>query len=169
MRRRRSEAEGESEPDAPGRAGPFSPEPALQLRLEVEANAPRERVWTILSQVDRWSRWHPGIGFAILRGELRAGTRLDWRGDGMRFRSTLAEVEAPRRLTWTLRTLGARGIHRWTLESAGEGRTLVRSEEAWEGLPVRLLRGTLRRTLTASRTAWLERLRDRAEGPDPHE
>lgn len=163
MSRWRSGVRGVRDPGASGPGAPQPHDPALLLRLEVEAEASPERVWAVLSRVEAWPRWHPGIGFAALRGELRPGTRLDWRGDGMRIRSVLEEVEAPRRISWTLRTLGARGVHRWTLEPAGEGRTRILSEEAWEGLAVRFLRPTLRRTLTASRTAWLERLRDRAE------
>ncbi len=150
---------------------PDFPSPApgtLVLRLEVEVEAPPERVWRLLTRVEEWARWHPGISFAVLRGDLEPGTALHWRGDGMRIRSVVTEVEEGRRLGWTLRTLGARGLHRWSLEPVGETSTRVRSEEAWRGLPVRLLGGTLRRTLTASRTAWLERLRDRAESaPGP--
>jgi hypothetical protein len=151
---------------APGSTSPESLEgrAALVLRFEVEVDAPPDRVWRILSRVEAWPRWHPGVGFAVLRGELAPGTRLDWRGDGMRIRSVLEEVVESRRLAWSFRTLGARGFHQWTLEPAGGKRTRVRSEEGWNGLAVRFLKGTLRRTLTASRTAWLERLRDRAEG-----
>lgn len=82
----------------------------------------------------------------------------------MRIRSVLEEVVESRRLAWSFRTLGARGFHRWTLEPVGEDVTRVRSEEGWDGLAVRFLSRTLRRTLTASRMVWLERLRDRAEG-----
>lgn len=135
----------------------------VDVRLEVEVPAPPDRVWELLARVERWPRWHPGIRVAILRGELESGTRLDWRADGMRIRSVVREVEAPRRLGLTLRMIGGRGYARWTIAPAGTGVTLVRVEEVWEGLLVRILRRTLRRTLRVSRTAWLEALRDRFE------
>ena len=136
---------------------------ALVLRFEVEVEAPPERVWDVLTGVEAWSRWHPGISFAVLRGPMAPGTPLHWRGDGMRIRSVVTEVGEGRRVAWTARTLGARGFHRWTLEPQGSSSTRILSEEVWRGLPVLLLRGTLRKTLTASRTVWLERLRTRAE------
>lgn len=136
---------------------------AVDVRLEVEVDAPPGTVWEILTRVERWPLWHPGVRFAVLRGQLAEGTRLDWRADGMRVRSVLHEVVEPRRLGLTLRMLGGRGYARWSLLPLAEGVTLVRIEETWEGLLVRLLRRTLDRTVRVGRTHWLEALRSRAE------
>jgi hypothetical protein len=137
------------------------------LRLEVEVAATPDRIWAHLVDVEHWYRFHPGMDFASLRGEDPApGIQLRWRADGMRVSSILHEVDPGRRLSWTLRTPGGRGYQRWTLEEASPERTLVRTEESWWGLLPFILRGTLRRTLRVSRTAWLEGLREIAEDPD---
>ena len=137
---------------------------AVDIRMEVEVAAPTDVVWEVLTRFKAWPLWHRGVSFAVLRGELAPGTRLHWRADGMRIRSELKEVEPERTLGFTLRTMGGRGYHRWTLLPLDAERTLVRSEEVWEGFVARLLRRTLRRTLEVSRANWLEALRERAEG-----
>jgi uncharacterized protein YndB with AHSA1/START domain len=136
----------------------------VDIRLEVEVDASPEQVWRLVSQVDRWPGWHVGVRFAALRGELVPGTLMQWRADGMRITSYVQEVEVERRFGFTLKTLGASGYFRWSLEPMLDGGTLVRSEEVWDGLGVRFLRRTLRKTLQRSRTSWLEALRDRVEG-----
>lgn len=135
----------------------------VEVRLEVDVDASPEEVWTILTRFEAWPAWHRGIQFAALKGELARGGLLQWRADGMRIHSELVEVESCRILGMSTRTLGGHGYHRWTLIPRNDGGTLVRSEEIWEGLGVRLLKRTLRRTLQVSRKAWLAALRDRAE------
>lgn len=136
----------------------------VDLRFEVEVEKGPGPVWRTLTEVARWPLWNRGVSFAVLEGELAPGTRLHWRADGMRIASQIAELEPQRLLGLTLRTMGGRGYHRWTLEPLEGDRVLVRSEEIWDGLGVRILRRTLRRTLTRSRTHWLEALKDQVEG-----
>jgi hypothetical protein len=136
----------------------------VDIRFEVEVEAGPVRVWQTLSDVSRWPLWNRGVSFAVLEGELAPGTRLHWRADGMRIASQIAELESQRLLGLTLRTMGGRGYHRWTLEPLEGDRVLVRSEEVWDGLGVRILRRTLRRTLTRSRIHWLEALKNQVEG-----
>lgn len=136
----------------------FRPDAPLVVTLERDIAAPPAAVWEGLVQVGAWPRWHRGIAFAVLRGPVAPGTSLHWQADGMRIGSILVEVEPERRLGWTIRTLGGRGYLRWTLEARPGGETRVRLEESWEGFVVRILRGTLRRTLDRSRRAWLEGL-----------
>ena len=136
------------------------------VRFEAEVAASPEAVWELLTAVERWPLWHRGVDFAVLKAEeARPGVRLQWRADGMRISSILHEVEPGARLSWTLRTLGARGYQRWTIEPMTGGRTRVRTEESWWGFFPFVLRGTLRKTLRASRAAWLRGLKDRLEGP----
>jgi uncharacterized protein YndB with AHSA1/START domain len=137
----------------------------VDVRLEIEVRATPATIWRILVAFREWPRWHRGVSFAYLEGELVTGSSLLWRADGMRIRSDIRELEPERRLGMTLRSTGARGYHRWTLLAPGPASevTLVRSEEVWDGLAPRVLRRTLRRTLRVSRGAWLEALRERAE------
>ena len=146
------------------------PEAPVLIRFEVDVAATPERVWELLVDVERWPLWHRGVDFAVLKpSEVRPGSRLQWRADGMRISSILHRVEPEQRLGWTIRTLGARGYQLWTIESqppegaSNAPRTLVRTEESWWGFFPFLLRGTLRRTLGASRRAWLRGLKERAE------
>jgi hypothetical protein len=137
---------------------------ALSLVLQVEVAAPPEATWEILVDVPRWPLWHRGIQVAILRAEApEPGVRLDWQAEGMRIRSVLFEVLPRQRLAWSLATLGGTGALRWTLEPLPGGGTRVTLEEWWNGITARILRGTLRRTLTRGRTAWLEALANRVE------
>lgn len=136
----------------------------VDVRLEVEVAAAPEAIWELLSRPERWILWHRGVREAGLEGGLEPGSRLLWRADGMRIFSEIREVDPERRLGFTLRTLGARGYLRWSLEPLATGLTLVRSEEVWDGVSVRLLRRTLRRTLERSRIHGLEELKARAEG-----
>lgn len=149
-------------------AGPdFRATAPVAIRDERIVEAAPGAVWDVLTSFEAWPLWHRGIHFAALRGELKRGTALHWQADGMRIVSRVAEVEPGRRVAWTLRALGGRGYQRWVLEPRGvpgeERETRILLEESWEGLVVSLLRRTLRRTLTASRSEWLDQLKSRAE------
>lgn len=149
------------EPAGPG----FRADAPVVVVDDREVAGPPERVWRILTRVEEWPRWHRGITFALLRGELEVGTVLHWRADGMRILSRVAEVDPGRRVGWTVKTLGARGYQLWQLEPAGPegGRTRVCLQESWEGFVAGLLRRTLRRTLERSRAEWFDQLERRSE------
>jgi hypothetical protein len=157
----------------------------VAIALEVDARGSPVSVWDHLVRMERWRSWYRGIDSAHVRrrgaeGEigpsadgvgsslLAVGDRLDWRVDGIRIRSRITEVVPTARLAWTLQTLGAHGALRWTLVPTPEDGCRVRLEEWWAGMPVRLLRGTLRRTLQISRIAWLEGLLTQVD-PSPPE
>lgn len=135
----------------------------MGLRFEVEVEAPPARIWDLLVDVEGWPRWNPGLQFAVLRGDLAIGSRVDCRVDGMRIRSRVADLDPLRVLGFSLATIGATGHARWELEGLAQGSTRVRLQEEWRGVVVRLLAPTLRRTLEVSRSAALEGLRRSAE------
>jgi hypothetical protein len=150
-----------------GDGGGFDPGAPVTLLREVDLVQSPSVAWGLLSDVGAWPRWSRVVRFASLRGGLEPGAALYWSADGIRISSVLVEVEAPRRLGWTLRTMGGRGYMRWTLQETPSGGTRVRLEECWQGLAVWIFRGTFRRTLELSRTDFIESLGRACEATSP--
>jgi hypothetical protein len=74
----------------------------------------------------------------------------------------LQHVERPRLIAWTGRTFGVDAVHVWRLEPK-DGATQVRTEETFDGLVVRLLRGRLQKQLDDGLEGGLRHLKAEAE------
>jgi uncharacterized protein YndB with AHSA1/START domain len=131
-------------------------------RREIFIETPPERVWTLISEIDRWSSWQPDISTARLIGPLAPGSTFRWKSAGTGIFSTIAEVDPPRRIAWTGRAMGAKAKHVWMLEPQGSG-TVVTTQESFEGLVVWLLKKRMQRLLDESLSKWLARLKEAAE------
>jgi hypothetical protein len=90
------------------------------------------------------------------------GSRFRWKAGPGTITSTLQRIERPRLIAWTGTTFGIKAIHVHRLELQGGG-TVVSSEESWEGLPVRILRRRMQRTLEEGVAAGLDHLKAEAE------
>jgi uncharacterized protein YndB with AHSA1/START domain len=130
---------------------------------EIAIAAPIETVWDILSDINGWPQWNPAITEAHLEGERTPGSVFRWKAGPGGITSTLRQVERPHILAWTGKTFGINAVHVYRLEDQN-GATRVRTEESWEGLPARLLRGRMQKTLEDSLGAGLEALKRVAEG-----
>jgi hypothetical protein len=131
-------------------------------RAELEIHAPPGVVWEVLTDVEGWPGWNPDVRSASLEGPLAPGTRFRWKAGPGTIVSTLDAVEPPRLIAWTGTTLGIRAIHVHRLEPHGQA-TLVVSEESWDGLLVRLLRGPLGKSLHGAIEGGLRHLKSEAE------
>src|SRR5207244_12610221 len=83
----------------------------LELRTEIEIDAPAERVWAVLLDFERFPDWNPFI--RSIRGQALVGSRLEvlLGASGtrpMRFRPTVKAVVPNRELRW----LGRLGLPR---------------------------------------------------------
>src|SRR5438445_13018866 len=83
----------------------------LELRTEIEIDAPAERVWAVLLDFERFPDWNPFI--RSIRGQALVGSRLEvlLGASGtrpMRFRPTVKAVVPNRELRWLCRL----GLHR---------------------------------------------------------
>ncbi len=132
-------------------------------RDKVFVEASPQRVWVLQTAVDSWPTWRSDVSRAALEGDLKVGSVFRWRSGGVSVVSTVREIEPERRLVWTGKALGTRAVHTWTFEPR-EGGVLVRTEESFEGWLVRLLRGTMQKTLEESLSTWLGDLKRTAEG-----
>lgn len=129
---------------------------------EIEVKAKPEVIWNILVAARRWPDWNPDIRATFIEGDLAVGTEFSWKAGPGTIRSTVTEMEEPHRLLWTGSTPGIKAVHFWEIEKRGE-KTLVRSEESWEGLLPGILRGIMKKMLSRSIQQGLIYLKKEAE------
>ena len=129
---------------------------------EIEVEAKPEVVWDILVAARRWPDWNPDVRATFIKGDLAVGTEFSWKAGPGNIRSTVMEMVEPHRLVWTGSTPGIKAVHLWQIERRGE-KTLVSSEESWEGLLPGILRGVMKKMLSRSIQQGLIYLKKEAE------
>jgi hypothetical protein len=129
---------------------------------EIEIGAAPEAVWDVLTAFERWPSWNRDVKSMSVEGPVAEGLVFRWKAGPGTIISTVRLVEPPRRLAWTGKTLGIKAIHYWDLEPR-EGKTFVRTEESYEGVVARLLRGSLQKTLDAALADGLRSLKAEVE------
>jgi hypothetical protein len=134
----------------------------VTARSEIRIAAPPEIVWQLISRIAEWPSWNDEIKSAELDGPLAPGSRFRWRSGPGQIASTLRDVTVGEALEWTGTTFGIRAIHVWRIRPDAEGSVAV-TEESWEGLPVRLLRGRSQKALETAIESGLRRLKAEAE------
>jgi len=130
---------------------------------ELLINAPAQRVWSLVAEIDRWPSWNPAVKSAKLHGAFNVGTIFTWKSGGISIVSMLQEIDPTSKLVWTGKAMGTRVIHVWDFQKTPAG-VLIRTSESFEGWMVSLMRKTMQKTLDESLVAWLNALKRRAEG-----
>jgi uncharacterized protein YndB with AHSA1/START domain len=116
---------------------------------EVVIDAPIDRVWEILTAIERWPEWNPDVKSVSMDGPVERGSSFRWKAGPGTITSLVEHVERPHVVAWSGRTLGIRAVHVWRLESTESG-TLARTEESYDGLVARVLRRSLQKILDNS-------------------
>ncbi|WP_306192817.1 MULTISPECIES: SRPBCC family protein [unclassified Streptomyces] len=129
--------------------------------VEVEIDAPLTRVWELLSNVEGWPLWNPGITSVQLDSGVAVDATFTWVSQRARMRSKFAVVEPLRELTWTGVSLGIKGIHRNILRKLPDGRVLARTEESMASPLLRLIFSE--RKLRSTLSDQMARLKQAAE------
>jgi uncharacterized protein YndB with AHSA1/START domain len=124
---------------------------------ELRIDADPQTVFSVISAIDQWPSWNPDVRSVSLEGPVQPGTVFRWKAGPSSLTSTLQVVDPPREIAWTGTTMGIRAVQ------ASDVGTLARSEESWEGLLPRLLKGYSRRTLDKGIQSVLEHLKTEAE------
>ena len=129
---------------------------------ELRIDADPETVFEVISGIDRWPSWNPDVRSVRVEGQVQPGTVFRWKAGPSSLTSTLRVVDPPREIAWTGTTMGIKAVHVFRFQ-ASDGGTLARSEESWEGLMARLLKGYSRRTLDKGIRGVLAHLKTEAE------
>jgi uncharacterized protein YndB with AHSA1/START domain len=134
---------------------PHASEPAISSEApvvsahEVVIDAPIDRVWDVLTAIERWPEWNPDVKSVSLGGPVERGSSFRWKAGPGTITSLFEHVERPHVVAWSGRTLGIRAVHVWRLESK-DGGTLARTEESYDGLVAHVLRRSLQKMLDTS-------------------
>lgn len=129
---------------------------------EARIAAPRDFVWSVLTDIEEWPSWNPDVKAVSMDGGLSKGAEFRWKAGPGTITSTLQHVEAPRRIAWTGTTFGIEAVHVYDLE-ARDGGTVVRTEESYDGLIARLFRTRLQKTLEDTLDSALRHLKTETE------
>lgn len=141
--------------------------PVYQTTFEVEASP--ERVWAVLSALDRYDQWNPQIKNA--RGALEPGAQIAFRLElpgrpAMNLEATIEEAEPNAMLSWRGHLLAPwffEGVRRFVIRpTAGGGATVTHVEDV-HGLFAPVFGLLMGSAVQASHEALNEALRDRAE------
>ncbi|MDD4777899.1 MAG: SRPBCC family protein [Fermentimonas sp.] len=141
---------------------PINKKAPVKAQKSIEIDATIEKVWDLLSDINRWPEWNPDIKKAKLNGDLNPGSTFDWENGGMNISSTLHTVVFQEYFGWSGKAFGAYAIHNWQLKSS-DGKTEVFVEESMDGLLMRIFRGYMNNTLEKGMVNWLIYLKEEAE------
>ena len=114
-----------------------------ELRTEIDIQASPEKVWQIITDLDRWTEWNPFIQHAI--GKAKAGEKVDitFRSGSkeMTLHCTVVKVEPGRELCWKYHVglpVLFQGEHSFIIEPIGDNQVRFIDREIFNGLLVPL-------------------------------
>lgn len=131
-------------------------------RGEIEINANPDTIWDVLVDIKNWPQWNPEIKSASLEGEVAEGSKFRWKARSISITSIFQEVNKPRLLSWTGKTMGIKAVHIWKLEPINDA-TIIQTEESWEGPFTRLMKGNAQDMLQKSIDSGLQYLKQEIE------
>jgi hypothetical protein len=114
-----------------------------ELCTDIEIQASPEKVWQVLTSLDKWTEWNPFIHHAI--GTAKVGEKVDitFRSGSkeMTLHCTVIKAEPNRELCWKYHVVSPglfRGEHRFTIEPVGADKVRFIDCEIFNGLLVPL-------------------------------
>lgn len=137
-------------------------EAPVKTYRQITINAPAQKVYGIMSDINHWEEWHTDVKDPKLNGPFRKGSSFDWKSGGLTIHSTLHTVLPNRKIGWSGKAFGAFAIHNWSFVEQN-GKTTVKVEESMEGWLVSLMSKTFQKGLEDSLQVWLQNLKLKAE------
>ena len=136
------------------------PKAPVQAARSVQIAAPLGKVWSILTGVPDWERWHPYLKDARLEGPFSGDTQLTY-GGFIKHKLRIAKV-VPGELVMLYGTMaGYKGITRWDVKQANGNQTEVSFTESSAGFMIGTLYSSQK--LGEHLQNWLNALKAEAE------
>jgi hypothetical protein len=130
----------------------------------LKINASAHKIWNILTDVNKWSDWVPGVSSASTEKPITAGSDFEWRSNGFSIKSKVGDdIVPPYKITWDGEAFGTKAHHEWLIIPETGSTTTVTTSESFDGWLPSLFPGSMQNTLDASLPSWLDALKKRAE------
>ena len=122
---------------------------AKEIKTEISINATPEKVWSILTDFDKYPNWNPFI--KSITGNVAVGNKITARleppeANGMTFKPTVLAFEKNKEFRWIGHLLFPRlfdGEHKFELNDNRNGTTTFRQSEKFAGILVPLFKKML--------------------------
>lgn len=134
----------------------------VQQQNEIFIQANVEKVWSVLTNINNWTKWNASITKAELKEKPSVGANFTWTVNGAKIKSVLHTVDTNRAFGWSGVTFGGSAIHNWYLEQQENG-VLVKVEESMQGWLVGLFKNKMNKDLAKDMQLWLEQLKKESE------
>lgn len=141
---------------------PINENAPVKSRSQIEIEAPVDTVWEILTNINNWTTWQKDVSKTVVHGEIKQGTKFDWKAGGLSFKSEIHTSIPKSMFGWTGTTLGASAIHNWFFE-AKDNVTVVWVEESLQGIFPGLFTGYFQKNLDSGVLKNLKELKSAAE------
>ena len=112
---------------------PINHKAPVKSQSEIIIEAPTEKVWHILTNINDWPAWQEEVTESNLQFEPKEGVEFKWKAGGLSFTSQIHTAAPQTKFGWTGKTFGASAIHNWFFKDGGE-KTIVRVEESLQGV-----------------------------------
>lgn len=141
-----------------------------EIKTEIEISAPPSKVWSILSDINKWQEWSPIIkasrGTATVGSELTITmTGKETGKDGPKYNPVITELEAPNHLRWRAHLITGfifTNDKILELEETSSGTRLIHTE-LFKGLLAPIFRGQMENGVAPMLNSMNQALKELAE------
>lgn len=124
-------------------------------------NSPIDQVWSILTDLEKWSEWNPNIKNVVVEKVEESGN-FKWQLDGTKISSQIQSMQAPTQLAWTGKSKWVKSIYVWQLED-DENQTIASLSASFQGGAFTILVSNHQKIYN-DLMGWLASLKQKAEG-----
>jgi hypothetical protein len=136
----------------------------MQIITNIEINASPSKIWSILSDFDKYPNWNPFVKSVL--GEVKTGNKIKVNVQGMDFVPTILEFTKEKELRWKGQLLFKGlfdGEHSFKLVDLKNGTTRFEHCETFKGILVPLFKKKLQTETKAGFIAMNEELKRLSE------
>jgi hypothetical protein len=113
----------------------------IELRTEIEIQASPDKVWQVLTNLDKYPEWNPFIHHAIGSAKVGESVDITFRSGSkeMTLHCTVVKVEPNKELCWKYHVILPglfRGEHSFIIEPMGNNKVRFVDQEIFNGLLV---------------------------------